>query len=418
MGVYTGMSKARLAIAGAAIAVVALLLLPARTADLGQPAAPLKIAEWVKGKPVDLAAAKGKQVVVVEFWATWCPPCRTSIPHLTELQKKFKDKDVVFVGVTDEKASVVKPFVKKLGDQMDYVVAIDEGGQTAKGYMQAYGQNGIPTAFVVDQAGNVVWVGHPMADLERTVEAVIAGTYDIKAAQRRSEGMNLLQKFFTDAQAEQPDEAALEKLADEIEKLDDEVGGIVPDQRFTARMLLQQARAGRLLQRYQEAVFDGADEARLAAIEAEIRPQLPADVDFEGIKAQMLTARLMDDYLQAARGGKAEAATKLQPRVLKELKDQPQMLNNIAWALATDEDIQHRDLKFALDVAKLALDATGEKEANIIDTYARVLFENGKVTDAIRYQEMALKSAGDDDEMKAALQKSLDEYRAKLNAKP
>src|ERR1041385_6120947 len=66
---------------------------------LGDPAAPLVISEWVKGKPVDLAAAKGKEVVVVEFWATWCGPCRTSIPHLTEMQKKFKD--VRFVGVSD-----------------------------------------------------------------------------------------------------------------------------------------------------------------------------------------------------------------------------------------------------------------------------------------------------------------------------
>ena len=69
-------------------------------AKLGDPAAPLSIKEWVKGKPVDVK--DGKNIYVVEFWATWCGPCRTSIPHLTELQKKFKDKGVVFVGVSDE----------------------------------------------------------------------------------------------------------------------------------------------------------------------------------------------------------------------------------------------------------------------------------------------------------------------------
>lgn len=411
------MTKTRIAIAGVTLGIVGLLLMPARTADLGKPAAALKIAEWVKGKPVDLADAKGKKVVVVEFWATWCPPCRTSIPHLTELQKKFKEKDVVFVGVTDEKADVVKPFVKKLGDQMDYTVAIDQDGQTGRGYMQAYGQNGIPTAFVVDKAGNVVWVGHPMGDLERTIEAVLAGTYDVKTAQRRAEGMDLLQQFFTQAQQEKPDEAALEKLASQIEELDKEVGGIVSEQRFTAKMLLDQARAGRFLQRYQEAVSDGADEARLAAIEAEIRPQLPADVDFDQIKARMLGGKLMTDYLQAIKGKEAEPATKLQPRVLKELKTQPGMLNNIAWTIVTDEAVQQRDLKFALEVARLAMDATDEKDPNVIDTYARVLFETGKVADAVRYEEMALKFAGDDSDMKTAMQKSLEEFRARLDTK-
>ena len=59
-------------------------------ADLGDEAKPLQISKWVKGKKVNLAKGKGKKVYVVEFWATWCPPCRTTIPHLTELQKKYK----------------------------------------------------------------------------------------------------------------------------------------------------------------------------------------------------------------------------------------------------------------------------------------------------------------------------------------
>src|SRR6188474_3333423 len=78
-------------------------------AELGETAAPLEISEWVKGDAIDLATAKGKKVLVVEFWATWCGPCRTSIPHLTEMQKKFKD--VVFIGVSDEDAATVKKFV-------------------------------------------------------------------------------------------------------------------------------------------------------------------------------------------------------------------------------------------------------------------------------------------------------------------
>ena len=74
----------------------------ARAADLGDPAAELKIAKWVKGEPVTISA-DAKNIYVVEFWATWCPPCRTSIPHLTEMQKRFKEKNVTIIGITDEK---------------------------------------------------------------------------------------------------------------------------------------------------------------------------------------------------------------------------------------------------------------------------------------------------------------------------
>jgi thiol-disulfide isomerase/thioredoxin len=136
----------------------------AKAARIGDPAAPLRIKEWLKGGPVDLS--NREKIYVVEFWATWCGPCRVSIPHLTELQKKFADKDVVFVGVSDEKPSVVKPFVEKMGERMDYVVACDDERQTYSGYMEAYGRNGIPSAFIVDREGKVAWAGHPMAGLE------------------------------------------------------------------------------------------------------------------------------------------------------------------------------------------------------------------------------------------------------------
>src|SRR5215510_7930870 len=114
-------------------ACVALVgMVDAHAAQLGDPAPALQISDWVKGDPLDLAEAKGKQVVVVEFWATWCGPCRVSIPHLTELQKKFKD--VAFVGVSNEDPDTVKKFVTKMGDQMDYAVAVDKEDKTSDGY--------------------------------------------------------------------------------------------------------------------------------------------------------------------------------------------------------------------------------------------------------------------------------------------
>jgi len=142
---------------------------------LGDAAYPLTGLNWIKGDPVAISPGK---VYVVEFWATWCPPCRESIPHLTQLQAKYKDR-ITFVGVSQEDPGVVKPFVSDKGDKMAYTVAVDTAGKVGKGYMTAFGQGGIPTAFVVDAKGKVVWYGHPMGDLESVLGQVLAGTYSV-----------------------------------------------------------------------------------------------------------------------------------------------------------------------------------------------------------------------------------------------
>jgi len=145
----------------------------AMAGSIGDKAAPLVISEWIKGEPVNVT--DGKNVYVVEFWATWCPPCRASIPHLTELQKRFKSRGVVIVGVSNETAEKVKPFVKNMGDKMDYRVALDRNRQTSAAYMTAFNQNGIPHAFIVDRDGRIAWHGHPMAGLDKAIEKILEG---------------------------------------------------------------------------------------------------------------------------------------------------------------------------------------------------------------------------------------------------
>jgi thiol-disulfide isomerase/thioredoxin len=178
--------------AGAA-ALLALIGTPAIGGELGDKAAPLTIGEWIKGGPVTIGP--GDKVHVVEFWATWCPPCRASIPHLTELQAKYKEKGVVFVGVSNEDSATVKPFVQNMGAKMEYTVAVDKDEATSEGYMKAFGQNGIPTAFVIDKQGRVAWVGHPMDDhFEATIDGLLDGTYNIEEAKTEAKRQKELEK--------------------------------------------------------------------------------------------------------------------------------------------------------------------------------------------------------------------------------
>ena len=103
---------------------------------MNQPAPALSHLNFIKGEPVSLSPFQKGKVYVLEFWATWCPPCRTTIPHLSQLQQQYGD-DVIFIGIrdfdhcsylgiTDEAPSTVQPFVDSMGSQMDYRVAIDE----------------------------------------------------------------------------------------------------------------------------------------------------------------------------------------------------------------------------------------------------------------------------------------------------
>lgn len=148
----------------------------AKPGELGSSATPLDSLIMIKGDPVTFEAGK---VYVVEFWATWCPPCRTSIPHLTEVQAKFKNQGVTVIGITSEKdPEKVSTFVAEQGEHMDYTVAMDTEGTVSAGYMAAFNQQGIPVAFIVDGKGTVAWVGHPVVDMEAVLEKVVAGTFD------------------------------------------------------------------------------------------------------------------------------------------------------------------------------------------------------------------------------------------------
>ncbi|HEX5219126.1 MAG TPA: redoxin domain-containing protein [Verrucomicrobiae bacterium] len=379
-------------------------------AELGQPAAPLKIKEWIKGKSVDLASAKGNQVLVVEFWATWCGPCRTSIPHLTELQKKFKD--VGFIGVSDEDAPTVKKFVNKMGDQMDYTVAIDDDRQTSKGYMEAFDQNGIPHAFIVDREGRVVWQGHPMDGLEEALAEVVSGKFDLAKAKKRAGAENLMREFF-EAAMEDKDDAKITKLGKELEALDAELGGLTPGRKFSADEVRKSAKFRRLLQEYQLAIRNNKSGTEVGRIEGLLKENAPEGFDLAGFKEAMQLSQTFSEYYMAASGrGSADKLASLGRKLSEVTTTNAMLLNEWAWTILTDERIKTRDYPLATKLAKAAVDASGAKDAGVLDTYARALFDSGKTTEGIEWQKKAV-AAAEDNETRAQLGETLKQFQAK-----
>ncbi len=115
----------------------------------------------LSGKAVTSDEFKGN-IVILDFWATWCPPCRAEIPGFVDLYKRYAEKGLVIVGVSlDQKGpAAVKPFMDKF--RMNYPVAMgDEQIVKAFGGIEA-----LPTTFVIDRTGKIVRVHIGFADAE------------------------------------------------------------------------------------------------------------------------------------------------------------------------------------------------------------------------------------------------------------
>jgi len=105
----------------------------------------------LSGKTVRLADFQGK-VVILDFWATWCPPCRAEVPDFVRLQAKYRDKGLSVVGLSldAEGAKVVRPFAEEYNVNYVMLIANDETTRSFGGVV------GIPTTFVLDRTGKIV----------------------------------------------------------------------------------------------------------------------------------------------------------------------------------------------------------------------------------------------------------------------
>jgi thiol-disulfide isomerase/thioredoxin len=137
----------------------------------------LEVKNWrnVEGKGLSLDDLKGK-VVVLDFWGTWCPPCRAAMPHLKELYHKHKDDGLVIIGVhTTRGGENMDDFVKEQG--IDWPVAVDVDGKTVK----AFQVDSFPDYYLIDRQGILRVADLVNGDLDRAVRILVKEPADIAA---------------------------------------------------------------------------------------------------------------------------------------------------------------------------------------------------------------------------------------------
>ena len=340
-----------------AAALLAAICASGATLSVGDPAPKLQTGKWIQGDPV--TAFDSNHVYIVEFWATWCGPCRESIPHLNELYEKFKDQGLIAIGQDswEQNEDGVPAFVKKMGDKMTYRVALDDKSTDPKGamattWMAAADQNGIPTAFIVNKHGNIAWIGHPMGLTEEVLSQILADKFDTAAF------------------------AAQHKKAQQAQQ----------------RSMEQSKKLGAAMK---EKNWDAAE----AAV-TELEKDTPADsrVQYSRIRLEILLGR--KDYA---------GVYQLVQSVSDAHPDNAMIQNELAWTLVTTKGVDPHGLALARTVAERASKAAKEQEPGILDTLARAQFMNGLTNEAVATEQKAVDLATD--EMKNGLKKSLTDYQ-------
>jgi thiol-disulfide isomerase/thioredoxin len=324
---------------------------------VGSPAPHLQTGEWLQGEPVK--EFKRGQAYLVEFWATWCGPCRASIPHLNEMHEKYKDKGLVVIGQDcfETNTTLVRSFIQKMGPKMTYRVVMDDktdskSGKMVDTWLTAAGLVGIPSAFLVDTNGAIAQICHPMQLQGSVVQAVLDGTFDLKKAGVDYENTSACEAKLSTAMMTSDWEAAEKALA-EMEKL---------------------------------------------------LPEAERSI-FSACKVSILLGK--KDY---------KAAYKAAAEISEAQKDDAELQNALAWQILTDDSIEERDVNLAEKIATRANEAAKGENPAILDTLARALFMNKKPGKAIELQQKAVDLA--DDDLKKSAQATLDSYKQGKLPKP
>ncbi|MDE5446535.1 TlpA family protein disulfide reductase [Bradyrhizobium hipponense] len=146
------------------------------------PAPSLKVENWLRGEP--LTNFQSGKVYIVEFWASWCGPCVEAMPHLIELQAKYKDEGVEVVGVAanekaptaDEARTKLDAWLTEKFSNLNYRIGFDSTGEMNKLWMDASSSLTIPTSFVVDRDGHIAFIDNAI-QIDDVLPKIINGTW-------------------------------------------------------------------------------------------------------------------------------------------------------------------------------------------------------------------------------------------------
>ena len=323
---------------------------------IGDKAPAFDITHWIKGDQIE-SFEEGK-IYLLEFWATWCGPCVASMPHLSELQAKYKDYDVNVLAVSDEPLQTVVEFLFKeypadgkiQNDRMAFAVTTDPDKSIWKDYFTAAGRTGIPCSFVIGKTGQIEYIGHPM-QVDKALEGVVHDNWDRDAFKTTyEEGMKIT--------------------------------------------------------RIQSKAYEAMREGKFEEAAARFNEALELDPDNVNTIMQIMQIKLVN--LKDYEDGYALAA-----KVVESNWDDANLLNTISWNIATQEGIEKRNLDLALKATVRSNELTDNENAMYLDTLARVYFEKGDLKNALKWQELAVKFLGDDvnEATAATIREALEKYR-------
>jgi thiol-disulfide isomerase/thioredoxin len=359
---------------------------------IGSKAPSLDIEHWVSngnGRFSSVTDFTPGNVYVVEFWATWCGPCISSMPHLAETQEAFAEKGVQLISISDEDLPTVEEFLKRPFEGSEggpatfgeltsvYSLTTDPDRSNHTNFMQAAGQNGIPTAFIVGRTGLIEWIGHPMT-MDEPLAKVVGDEWDRELFAKEFEASQKIELMQRDIMmlAQRGDiDGAMEMINKVRAETQD------PQLLMQLANMSAQLKVMPVSQLLQQGDTDGAI--------AKLDELIASATDVEQERLQMMRLSLL---LRFAPEKAAAALTDLASReVLNEMQ-----ANQISWQIfqqsEEDPDLSPALIDAAVELMRKSTSTT--TDGSIWDTFARLLHRQGKLDEALEAQTKAAENPG------------------------